>query len=359
MLISKYKIIKVIKINKLVVMLLAIFVSSCNKHFTNVKENESNYTLGIDKNNGEVRVFKSLDQDKDFLLYDNDHTLIHTDEVKVIKKYPSLESKDSTEIQELSRLYNHNEFKINASRQTRNPKTRPLCVFRRADTWMCNLVFLAINTSNMPSSLKGAIDTGINMWREANPNLQFHIITVKDGENIPDGTTVIKLYYTNDNSKFAASTIGARPANQGIVYLTKDCDVVDVAHHIGHVLGYVDENVRPQRNNFIQIHDSAIDLVEQMLSIREAVIIERSILEMQVYDNTSPFDRYSIMMTPSYTFNPVIGYLLERGRKPLLTSLTGARIVPKNTRLSAEDVRRINLVYPPIDGQDELRNTCK
>lgn len=360
MLITKHKITKAITINKLAFIALALVATSCSKHSSNIKESESiNYTLGIDKSTGDVRMFKYIAQDKDFLLYDNGHTLIHKNEVQTIKTYSGLEEQDPSEIQELSRLYNRNEFKINASRrQTRNPNSQPLCIFQAANIWVCNMVLLALNISDMPSNLKEAIGSGINMWKNANPNLYFHMINVEDGEKIPEGFTVIKFYKASYGNKFAASTIGARPANQGLVYFSEHCDSIDVAHHIGHVLGYIDENVRTQRRTFIDVHTDALHIIERFMGRAESVALRGSLFIMDVHDNTPPFDRYSIMMVPSYTLNPVMGYLLENAQTPLFTSLTEARIIPKNTRLSAEDVRRINKVYPPID-DDDLRNTCK
>ncbi|MGE9616932.1 MAG: M12 family metallopeptidase [Solitalea-like symbiont of Acarus siro] len=287
------------KINKLAFIALVIFTSACSKSSNNIIENESaDYTLGIDKNNGDVRVFKELANDKDFLLY-NGHNLINTNDVKIIKKYSNVKHEDSIEIEELSRLHKHNEFKIDVNKQTRNPKTDPVCIFAGANTWQCNMVFLALNISDMSYGLEDAILNGIAVWKKANPNLEFHVITVKDGQKVPDGATVIKYYAGQYHGKLCAATIGARPNNQGLVYFTDNCGITDIVHQLGHVLGYVDENVRPKSSQYINIHQNAIDSLIQFATQKVANNLKFSLQAQRVIKDDPKFDRYSIMMTPS------------------------------------------------------------
>ncbi|MGE9516795.1 MAG: M12 family metallopeptidase [Solitalea-like symbiont of Acarus siro] len=344
------------QINKLVFIAVAIFASACNKSSNNPPTSEStDYTLGIDKNNGDVRIFKDISKDKDFLLY-NGHNLIHKNQVKPIKKYSNLKhNASSTEIEELSRLYQDNEFKIAANKQTRNPKTDPLCIKKGARPWMCNLVSLAINTSNMPKGLRHNINEGINTWSQANQNLIFNIIEVEDGDEVPPGTTVIKFLPLQD--KLCTSTVGSHPNNEGIVYFSEHCDIVDVTHNIGHVLGYVDENVRPKSLNYIDINYDAIATISEQIDALHADILWFSLGLQPVIKDDPAFDRHSIMMISPYASAPFERVLLLF-EEPAIYSKIPPGDLTRNVRLSAEDVRRINKVYPKID-DDELRSTCK
>lgn len=114
------------------------------------------------------------------------------------------------------------------------------------------------------------------------------------------------------------------------IYLSDQCGPTEVAHEIMHSLGFVHEQNRYDRDQFIQIFWENIEP-------KEKVNFEKFSGSAMKASGAAAFDFQSIMMYPETMFssnqNPTMRPVAE-----------GQRIMPSEV-LSPKDVERINLIY--------------
>ncbi|AXT60750.1 peptidase M12 [Aquimarina sp. AD10] len=105
-----------------------------------------------------------------------------------------------------------------------------------------------------------------------------------------------------------------------------------MTHEIGHTLGYLHEQNRSDRDQFVRIFPE---------NIQDGAISQFRVDNNSV--NPGRFDVESIMIYSSFTFS--------KNGQPVMLELDGSRI-PFRSRLSAGDIAGTNQLYPGGDGGD-------
>lgn len=142
-----------------------------------------------------------------------------------------------------------------------------------------------------------------------------------------DEKNYIHITSGNSNCYSYAGMIGGRQE----IYLTTHCYTREVLHELMHSIGFLHEQNREDRDQYIQI------LWENILDINH--------MQFKKLPNTflgvsnRPFDFNSIMMYSSYTFS--LG-----PEEPALLTSDGHLIPNSRDFLSEEDIKRVNLAYP-------------
>ena len=138
---------------------------------------------------------------------------------------------------------------------------------------------------------------------------------------------------------FAFITIGGQQcySNVGMIggkqyiYLSNLCRTREVVHELMHTIGFFHEQNREDRDSYVDIlWDNIAD--EHHMQFKK---IPNEFLGVV----GRPFDYQSIMLYPSYTFslNP---------QEPSMLSAQGQILPRRQTYLSEEDIKRVNLAYP-------------
>jgi hypothetical protein len=124
------------------------------------------------------------------------------------------------------------------------------------------------------------------------------------------------------------------------VYLSKNCFEPEITHEIMHVLGFVHEQSRPDRAQYLTIH---WDRIEEDKKPQFLVVPE----ELAGHVRSRPFDYNSVMLYRPTAFAKNAGEVT-------LESTTEQIVDPVRTGLSAEDMERIRKIYPPKEDAKEL-----
>lgn len=114
------------------------------------------------------------------------------------------------------------------------------------------------------------------------------------------------------------------------IWISGDCSAKEIGHEIMHALGFVHEQNRTDRDNFIQVSWENIEANHKLNFEKFSKSLTR-VTEM------APFDFESLMMYPDNMFS-------LNGRPTMKSLLENRRIAPAS-QLSANDVIRINSVY--------------
>ncbi len=114
------------------------------------------------------------------------------------------------------------------------------------------------------------------------------------------------------------------------IYLSDKCGATEVAHEIMHSLGFVHEQNRSDRDQFIQIFWDNIDP-------QEKINFEKFSEFAMKASGAASFDFESIMMYPDNMFSQNHNLTM----KPIVE---GQKIEPSET-LSAKDIERLNKIY--------------
>jgi hypothetical protein len=128
-------------------------------------------------------------------------------------------------------------------------------------------------------------------------------------------------------SSFLGRTGGVQP-----VFLSEKCGVPEISHELMHALGFVHEQSRTDRDQFVEI---LWEHIEEKFQSQYAMVPEPL---MEAYFDSS-FDPSSIMMYDPHVF----------AIKPELETMklkSGTPFAPKTHQLSASDVARITRLYP-------------
>jgi hypothetical protein len=139
------------------------------------------------------------------------------------------------------------------------------------------------------------------------------------------------------------SYVGRKPGGGGQrVYLGSNCQLVQVIHELGHVVGLFHEQSRNDRDNYLVIHR---EFIQQGLEGNFDLVLENG-------TDVGPFDFGSIMLYPPNAFsvgpgNPSFNTMEALPRwVPLLAGRTWGITAPNITGLSPLDVRGVASMYP-------------
>jgi hypothetical protein len=115
------------------------------------------------------------------------------------------------------------------------------------------------------------------------------------------------------------------------IFLSEQCAPVDIAHEIMHALGFVHEQSRIDRDQYLSVH---WENIEPRYQSQYAMVPEPL---MEVYGG-SPFDPQSILMYGRHAF------ALDK-QKPTMELKSGAPVHENPKGLSDHDIERVNRLY--------------
>ena len=166
-----------------------------------------------------------------------------------------------------------------------------------------------------PERVKSAID-----FFNTHTNVQF-----VPYENQADAVVFVKG--EQNCLSYLGRTGGIQP-----VYLSEKCGVNEISHELMHALGFVHEQSRTDRDQFVEI---LWDNIDEKFQSQFAMVPEPL---MESYFN-SPFDPHSIMMYEPHMF----------ATKPELETMkqkSGTPFAPYTGTMSTNDIERVNRLYP-------------
>ena len=182
--------------------------------------------------------------------------------------------------------------------------------------WTNNTVVYRIQ--GLSASVRSELQKSFNEWT-SKTNIRF-----KERTNESNYVTISS---SGSNSNSGVATLGMN-GSRGFIRLGTRATAVVIIHEIGHTLGYIHEQNRSDRDNYVivnfqNIQDNAVDQFYKSSSARLL---------------TSRFDVNSTMMYGSYTFS-------KNGR-PTITDLNGNVLAPRQARISTLDIQGTNSIYP-------------
>lgn len=189
--------------------------------------------------------------------------------------------------------------------------------------WPNNTIVYVI--SDLSSQVRSELQKSFDEW-SSKTNIQF-----KERTNESNYVTISS---SGSNSNSGVATLGMY-GSRGYIRLGLQATAVVIIHEIGHTLGYIHEQNRSDRDdylsiNFDNIQDNAKD---QFYKSSSATSL------------TGQLDVNSIMMYGSYTFS-------KNGR-PTITDLNGNTLPRREARLSSGDISGTNAAYPGGGGGGE------
>ena len=176
--------------------------------------------------------------------------------------------------------------------------------------------------SGLSSSVRSELQKSFNEWT-SKTNVRF-----KERTNESNYVTISS---SGSNSNSGVATLGVN-GSRGFIRLGTRATAVVIIHEIGHTLGYIHEQNRSDRDNFIRINFNNIqdNAVDQFFKSNSASLV------------TSQFDINSTMMYGSYTFS--------KNGLPTITDLNGNILPSRQARISSLDIQGTNSIYPPVGG---------
>ncbi|MFS4494780.1 M12 family metallopeptidase [Maribacter sp. 2308TA10-17] len=176
--------------------------------------------------------------------------------------------------------------------------------------------------SGLSSSVRSELQKSFNEWT-SKTNVRF-----KERTNESNYVTISS---SGSNSNSGVATLGVN-GSRGFIRLGTRATAVVIIHEIGHTLGYIHEQNRSDRDNFVRINFNNIqdNAVDQFFKSNSASLV------------TSQFDINSTMMYGSYTFS--------KNGLPTITDLNGNVLPSRQARISSLDIQGTNSIYPPVGG---------
>lgn len=181
-------------------------------------------------------------------------------------------------------------------------------------------------------TVRSELERSFNEW-SSKTNVRF-----KERTNEPNYVTISS---SGSNSNSGVATLGMN-GSRGFIRLGTRATAIVIIHEIGHTLGYIHEQNRSDRDDFVRINFDNIqdDAVNQFFKSNSATLVTRQ------------FDVGSTMMYGSFTFS-------KNGR-PTITDLNGNVLAQQQARISSLDVQGTNSIYPASGGATggEDTNAC-
>ncbi len=187
-----------------------------------------------------------------------------------------------------------------------------------ANKWANNTVIYRI--SNLNSNLRSELQKAISEW-STKTNVRFK-------ERTNESTYVTISESTDVCSGCGRATIGAR-GNSGTLLLGRNAGASLIAHEIGHTLGFLHEQTRPDRDNHVRIIFSNIKAgFEGNFQKSSSALL-----------TTKDFDIKSIMMYHPYAF------AIDRSKPTIVDVRTNQAYTGAQQSISALDIQGTNSVY--------------
>ena len=186
--------------------------------------------------------------------------------------------------------------------------------------WKNNTVVYRIR--GLSSSVRSELTKSMTEWT-SKTNVRFVERT--------NESNYVTISSSGSNSNSGVATLGMN-GSRGFIRLGTRATAVVIIHELGHTLGYIHEQNRRDRDNFIIINYENIQngAVDQFYKSNNAALL------------TSQFDINSTMMYGSYTFS--------KNRRPTITDINGNILPRRQARISSLDIAGTNAAYPGDGG---------
>lgn len=185
--------------------------------------------------------------------------------------------------------------------------------------WPNNTIIYVLDNS-LTSNQRQVTQSSIQEWT-TKTNIKFKERT---NENY-----YVTIRNSGRNCNCASASLGVQ-GTRGTINMGVRTGVGVMTHEIGHTLGYLHEQNRSDRDQFVDIFPE---------NIQDGAISQFRIDQNSV--NPGAFDVASIMIYSSFTFS--------KNGQPVMLEKDGTRI-PFRSRLSAGDIAGTNTLYPDGDG---------
>ncbi|UZO80845.1 M12 family metallopeptidase [Aquimarina sp. ERC-38] len=174
---------------------------------------------------------------------------------------------------------------------------------------------------SLNSRLRSETKKAMNEW-SSKTNIRF-----KERTNEATYVTIQETTRTCDGCGFA--TIGSR-GSSGTLNLGKNASAALIAHEFGHTLGFLHEQTRPDRDDYVKV------LFENIQQGKEGNFRKTN----SALRTTKKFDMKSIMMYHPYAFTN------KRGVPTIVDINTGKAYTGAQRTISPLDIEGTNKVYP-------------
>ncbi|MFS4469515.1 M12 family metallopeptidase [Maribacter sp. 2210JD10-5] len=194
--------------------------------------------------------------------------------------------------------------------------------------WTDGVVYYVIN--GLSSSVRSELQKSFDEWT-SKTNVRF-----KERTN---QSNYITISSSGSNSNSGVATLGMN-GSRGFIRLGTRATAVVIIHELGHTLGYIHEQNRSDRDDFVRINFENIqeDAVDQFFKSTSATFL------------TGQFDVNSTMMYGSFTFS--------KNGNPTITDLNGNVLPRRQARISSLDIAGTNALYPSSDSGPDTTNPC-
>lgn len=205
--------------------------------------------------------------------------------------------------------------------------TSGLAVVGGVRKWSNNTVVYVIN--GLSSQVRSELQKSFNEWT-GKTSIRF-----KERTN---ESTYVTISSSGSNSNSGVATLGSN-GSRGFIRLGTQASAVVIIHEIGHTLGYIHEQNRSDRDNYVIINFDNIqsDAQDQFFKSNSASLV------------TDQLDLNSTMMYGSFTFS-------KNGR-PTITDLNGNTYAQRQAKISSGDIAGTNAVYP-VGGDGGGNDAC-
>ena len=186
--------------------------------------------------------------------------------------------------------------------------------------WPNNTVVYRID--NLNSEMRNRFSQAMQEW-ESKTDIRF-----KERTN---ETNYVTVSGTGNNCRCGVATIGMF-LNRGFIRIGSQAPVSVIIHEIGHTLGYLHEQNRPDRDQYVNVlFENITDGAEDQFFVSQNSI-----------PLTDKLDLNSVMMYGSYTFS-------KDYRSPTIVDKNGNAYRKSTPGLSQGDIDGTNQAYPPLE----------
>ena len=186
----------------------------------------------------------------------------------------------------------------------------------RIRKWTNNTVVYV--KQNLPENIERELKKSMDEW-SSKTNVRF-----KERTN---ESNYVTIRMNGRNCNCGSANLGMN-GSRGVINLGSRTTAVVLIHEIGHTLGYIHEQNRSDRDDYIKINFENISdgAADQFYKSSNPRLL------------TSKFDVKSTMMYGSYTFS--------KNRKPTITDLNGNALPRRQAPISEGDIAGTNVLYP-------------
>ncbi len=277
---------------KLALVCLGLFISSCSSESFEEATDENNQPQAVKKYFGDTPVFVTADANGGWI---SDDMHFEKDQLSDTPRGSLLNIVPNAEI----------ESKLS------------LASF--ANKWSNNTVVYRI--SNLNNNLRSELQKAMSEW-STKTNVRFK-------ERTNESTYVTISESTDVCSGCGRATIGSR-GSSGTLLLGRNAGSSLIAHEIGHTLGFLHEQTRPDRDDYVRIVFSNIKPgFEGNFTKSSSALL-----------TTKQFDIKSIMMYHPYAFG------IDRSKPTIVDVRTNQPYTGAQETISPLDIEGTNSVYP-------------